>query len=185
MARIPVATKESVPQNQREAFDQIVQNLGSVPKYGPGSVLINVPEASKRATALNQYLRNESSLPKKVQEFAMLVTAREKDCQHIWNAHAASARQAGVRDETINALRDKKELTGLASDEEAVLNYARALFRTHHASRGAFQAALEQFGVQGLVELTLLIGNYAMLALAINAFDTDLPPERSEPLLPV
>jgi 4-carboxymuconolactone decarboxylase len=185
MARIPVATRESVPQDQREVFDQIVQSLGSVPRYGPGSVMIHVPEAHKRATALNQYLRNESSLPKKIQEFAMLVTAREQDCQHIWNAHAASARQAGVRNEIVDALRDKKELVGLAPDEEAVLNYARALFRTHHASRGAFQAALEQFGVRGLVELTLLIGNYAMLALAVNAFDTDLLPERAEPLLPV
>jgi 4-carboxymuconolactone decarboxylase len=185
MARIPAATRESVPQNQRETFDRIVQIIGSVPKYGPNSILVNVPEASQRASALNQYLRNESSLPKKIQEFTMLITAREKDCQHIWNAHAASARQAGLRDEIINALRDKKELPQLAPDEEAVLNYARALFRTHHASRGAFQAALEQFGVQGLVELTLLMGNYAMLALVINSFDTDLPPERSEPLLPV
>ena len=51
-------------------------------------------------------------------------------------------------------------------------------------SRGAFQAALEQFGTQGVVELTLTMGNYSLLAFAINAFDTDLPPNRTEPLLP-
>jgi 4-carboxymuconolactone decarboxylase len=115
----------------------------------------------------------------------MLVTAREMDCQHIWNAHAASARQAGVRDEIVDALREEDELVGLAPDEEAVVRYAQAILRTHYASRGAFQAALEQFGKQGLIELTLLIGNYTMLALAINAFDTDLLPDRTEPLLPV
>ena len=54
-----------------------------------------------------------------------------------------------------------------------------------HASRGAFQAVQEQFGVRGAVELTLLLGNYSLLAYAINAFDTDLPPERTEPLLPI
>ena len=115
----------------------------------------------------------------------MLVTARELDCQHIWNAHAASARQAGVRNETVDALRDRKDLTGLAVDEDAVVKYGREFFRTHHVSRGAFQAALEQFGRQGLVELTLIMGNYSLLAFLINAFDTDLPPDRTEPLLPM
>jgi 4-carboxymuconolactone decarboxylase len=52
-------------------------------------------------------------------------------------------------------------------------------------SRGGFQAALEQFGRQGVVELGLVFGNYSMLALLINSFDTDLPAERTEPLLPV
>jgi hypothetical protein len=52
-------------------------------------------------------------------------------------------------------------------------------------SRGAFQAALEQFGDRGAVELTLTMGNYTLLALAINTFDTDLPPNRTEPLLPI
>ena len=52
-------------------------------------------------------------------------------------------------------------------------------------SRGAFQAALEQFGRQGVVELALVMGNYSLLALLINSFDTDLPPDRTEPLLPV
>jgi 4-carboxymuconolactone decarboxylase len=163
----------------------MVQALGSVPRYGPGSVMIHVPKAHQAATALNQYLRNESSLPKKIQELAMLVTARALDCQHIWNAHAASARQAGVRNETVDALRDRKELTSLPPDEAAVVRFGQEFFRTHHVSRGAFQAALEQFGRQGVIELGLIMGNYSLLALLIDAFDTDLPPDRTEPLLPV
>ena len=185
MARLPAATKDSVPSNQQSAFDEIVQSLGGVPPYGPGSIMIHVPEASRRATALNQYLRNDSSLPLKILELAMLVTAREMDCQHIWNAHAASGRSAGLSDDLVHDLREQEELSGLPDDEQAVVNYGQELFRSHHASRGAFQAVLEQFGRQGAVELTLVFGNYAMLALAINAFDSDLPPDRSEPLLPI
>jgi 4-carboxymuconolactone decarboxylase len=147
--------------------------------------MIHVPNAHRLVNAVNKYLRSESSLPKKLQELAMLVTARELDCQHIWNAHAASARQAGVRNEIVDALRDRKELPGLAADEAAVVHYGREFFRTHRVSRGAFQAALEQFGRQGVVELSLIMGNYSLLALLINSFDTDLPPERTEPLLPV
>jgi 4-carboxymuconolactone decarboxylase len=146
--------------------------------------MIHVPQAHHWATGLNNYLRDHSSLPKKIQELAMLVTARERDCQHIWNAHAASARQAGVPDALVDALRERKDLPKLAPDEAAVVNYGRELFRTHRASRGAFQVVLEQFGRQGAIELTLILGNYNLLALLINAFDTDLPPNRTEPILP-
>lgn len=185
MARLPIATRDSVPESQRDVFDEMVKQLGSVPRHGPGSVMIHVPAAHRWATGLNHYLRDESSLPKKVQELAMLVTARELDCQHIWNAHAASARKAGVPGALVDALRDRKELPPLAADEAAVVNYGREFFRTHRVSRGAFQSALEQFGRQGVVELALVMGNYSLLALMINTFDTDLPAERTEPLLPV
>ena len=185
MARLPAATRESVPEAQRDVFDEMVKGLGSVPRYGPGSVMIHVPKAHQWATGLNHYLRDESSLPKKVQELAMLVTARELDCQHIWNAHAASARKAGVPNALVDALRDRKELPTLAADEAAVVHFGREFFRTHKVSRGAFQAALEQFGRQGVVELGLTLGNYSLLALMINSFDSDLPPDRTEPLLPV
>ena len=65
-----------------------------------------------------------------------------------------------------------------------MINYGQEYFRTHRVSRGAFQAALEQFGTQGLVELTLTMGSYSCLDFAVNAFDTDLPPQRTEDLLP-
>jgi 4-carboxymuconolactone decarboxylase len=185
VARLPLATSESVPEAQRAIFDEIVQGLGSVPRYGPGSVMVHVPQAHRWVNGLNRYLRNESSLPKKIQELAMLVTARELDCQHIWNSHAASARQAGVSGELVNALRERKELPALPADETAVVQYGREFFRTHRVSRGAWQAGLEQFGRQGLIELSMIMGSYSLLALCINAFDTDLPPDRTEPLLPV
>jgi len=82
-------------------------------------------------------------------------------------------------------LRDRRDLTNLPADEAAVVHYGREFFRAHRVSRGAFQAALEQFSRQGVVELSLVMGNYSLLALLINAFDTDLPPDRTEPLLPV
>jgi 4-carboxymuconolactone decarboxylase len=185
MARIPTATRDSVPEDQRAIFDEMMQGLGAVPLYGPGSVMIHVPKAHQWATGLNMYLRNESSLPKKIQELAMLVTARELDCQHIWNAHAGSARQAGVPNALVDALRDRKELPSLAPDEAVVVHYGQEFFRTHRVSRGAFQSALEQLGRQGVVELGLIFGNYSMLAVLINAFDTDLPPDRTELLLPI
>ena len=144
MARLPLASRENVPEDQRAAFDELVKGYGAVPRHGPSSVIINVPKAQQHVNALNKYLRTESSLPKKIQELAMLVTARENDCQYIWNAHAASARTAGVSDATVDALRDRKELPKLAADESAVVRYGQEFFRTRRVSKGTSQLALEQ-----------------------------------------
>ena len=185
MARLPLASRESVPENQREAFDEIVKAAGSVPRFGPGSVVLHLPHAHQRLMGFNRFLRSESSLPKKLQELAMLVTARELDCQYIWNAHAASARAAGVSDATVDALRDRKELPKLAADESAVVRYGQEFFRTRRVSKGTSQLALEQLGTRGAVELGLVLGSYALLALMVNSFDVDLPPDRKESVMPV
>jgi 4-carboxymuconolactone decarboxylase len=185
MARIPAASKESIPQGLREAYEAVVQSRGGLPRTGPGSIMINSPEAYRRASHLSEYLRRESTLAPQVQELAMLVTARELDCQYIWNAHAASGKKAGLSAELVDALRDQKPLPALKPVEAAVIAYGREFFRTHRVSRGAFQAAQEQFGVQGLTELTMLMGYYGLLAFHVNAFDADLPAERTEPVLPV
>jgi 4-carboxymuconolactone decarboxylase len=186
MARIPAATRESVPEDQRAIFDEIVQQRGGTPGGGPLSIMINVPELMNRGEHLRAYLRGDStSLPPKIRELAMLVTARELDCQFIWNAHAASGRRAGLRDEIVDNLRDKKELRGLTPEETAVVNYGREFFRTHRVRQATFNVALAQFGVRGLTELTNLMGYYALLAFNVNAFGVELPAERTEGALPV
>ena len=185
MARLPLPSRENVPENQRDAFDDIVKGTGSVPRVGPGSVALHLPHAHQRLMGLNRFLRSESSLAKKLQELAMLVTARELDCQYIWNAHATSAREAGVTNALVDALRERRELPATRDDETAVVRFGQEFFRTHRVSRGTFQLALESLGQRGAIELALFLGNYASLALLVNSFDGDLPSDRKEPLLPV
>ena len=186
MARIPTASRESVPQDQLAAFDELVSQRGSVPDIGPIAIMINVPELTKLGESFRAYVRgDESSLPANVRELAMILTAREMDCQFIWNAHAAFGRQAGLSDELVDNLRDKKELPDLSAPESAVVNYGREFFRTRKVSQAVFDAAMAQFGVRGLVELTNLMGYYSLLAFNINAFDVGLPADITEPPLPV
>ena len=84
MSRIPTATRESVPQDQLAAFDEMVSQRGSVPDIGPISVMINVPELARRGEHFRAYIRgDESSLPLNVRELAMILTAREMNCQFI------------------------------------------------------------------------------------------------------
>ena len=186
MARIPVATRNSVPQDQLQAFDAFVAGRGSIPDTGPLSVMVHVPELIKRGEHLRAYLRgDESSLPANIRELGMLVAAREMDCQFIWNAHAAMGRQSGLSDSLVDNLRDKGDLGGLSAAESAVIDYGREFFRTHRVSEENFNRAKEQFGTRGLVELTTLMGYYACLAFNINAFEVGLPENVTETPLPV
>jgi len=59
MARLPLPSRESVPENQRDAFDEIVKGLGSVPRFGPGSVILNLPHAHQRLMGINRFIRGE------------------------------------------------------------------------------------------------------------------------------
>jgi 4-carboxymuconolactone decarboxylase len=107
------------------------------------------------------------------------------DCPYVWNAHAPAARRAGVSDALVDALRERRPLPPMSPDEAAVVNYAMEFFQTHKVSQQTFQAALDQFGAQHLTELTALMGNYAQTAFFLNAFEVQLPEQRTEPVLPV
>jgi len=186
MARLKAATRTSIPSDQTGAFDQIVQERGSIPELGPIGAMIHVPELTQRGEVLREYLRGDlTSLPAQTRELAMILTAREMDCQYIWHAHAGFARESGLSDELVNNLRDKKDLPTLSTGEDAVINYGREFFRTHKVTQKSFDAALACFGVRGLVELTNLMGYYAALAFNVNAFEMEIPEDSPEIPLPV
>ncbi|MCY4417694.1 MAG: hypothetical protein OXE87_15495 [Chloroflexi bacterium] len=186
MPRFPRASRDSVPQEQVEAFDAMVASRGGVvPEMGPVAVQLHVPEIAQRGEVLRAYLRAEgSTLTDNIAELAMLTTARELDCQFIWHAHAAAGRRAGLNDALVDSLRDKTDLPELSGAEAAVINYGREFFRTRRVSQATFDAARAEFGDRGLIELTNLMGYYSVLAFNINAFE-QLPPPSDEPFLPV
>jgi 4-carboxymuconolactone decarboxylase len=185
MARLQTVTHEQVPEAFRQAFEELTADSGGVITGGPGSITINSPEMARRRNRLTHYLRYETTFPKRIQELAILVTARAMDCPYIWNAHAPAARQAGVSDALIDAIRDRQPLPQTTPDEAAIIAFGREFFDTHKVGDKTFQAALEQFGAQHLVELTTLMGHYAQTAFILNAFAVDLPADRNEKVLPV
>ena len=185
MARVPIVTGDMVPEEFRSAFDELTRETGGTITGGPNSITINSPEMALRRSKLTSYLRYESTFSNRIRELAILATARNLDCPYIWNAHASDAREAGVSDAIIDAIRDRKPLPAMAADERAIVNYCNEFYGNHRVSASTFQIAQEQFGVQHLVELTALMGHYAQTAFFLNAFEVTLPNDRSEPVLPV
>ena len=185
MARLPVVARDMVPEEFRDAFDELTKDTGGTITGGPYSIAVNSPEMARRRSHLTAYLRFESKFPKRIQELAILATARFFDCPYIWNAHAPAARREGVSDALVDALRDRQPLPDMADDERAIVNYCNEFYQHHRVSASTFQIALEQFGAQHLVEITALMGNYAQTAFFLNAFEVELPTDRTEPVLPV
>ena len=114
MARIDPPTRDQIKEELRNIFDEVSAPPGGV-GTGPMSALKHSPEMSRRAIPLFNYVRNESSLPSKIRELAMIVTARATDCQYIWNVHAPAGRREGLSDALVDALKNKHPLPPMSA----------------------------------------------------------------------
>lgn len=181
MARIPLfTTKENVPSEAHDIFDAIAESRGWIP--GPFAVMLNSPQVAGRVAHLGAYLRFESVLSKEERELATLTAAREIDCDYEWSLHVDLSRKAGVRDEAIEIIGNRGSLDQLTEREALIVGYGRELITNHTVSSETFAAAHEAFGDQGVVDLTMTMGYYTMLAFALNVFEVE--PDPGTPRLP-
>jgi len=185
VARIPLVTPENVSEREKDAYNAFMQSRSGRPNVGPYALLAHMPEMAQRLEALRTYIRGEDSVPQKLQELVMLTVAREMDCAFIWYAHAAAARQAGVRNDIVDRLRDRQELPALDPAEQTVVQFARELLQHRRMSQATFEAATRQFGQRGTMTLTNLVACYAVLAYNMNTYELEAPAHPTEPALPV
>ncbi len=110
---------------------------------------------------------------------AILVTARHTSCQYEWMAHEPHAKKGGLPEAVIEAIRHGRRPVFDDPAAEAVYDFCREAHERHFVSDSTYRRVLDRFGVQATVELTGLIGHYAMIAMMINVheYGTDgLPP---------
>jgi 4-carboxymuconolactone decarboxylase len=183
MARIPLVSRDQVAAKEQPAYDAFMASRQGRPNVGPYSLLLHMPEMAQRLEALRTYLRDEASLSQKLQELAMISVAREMGCAFIWYAHAAPARQAGLRDDIVDNIRERRPLANLAPDEQAVVDFTRELLQQRKVSRPTFEAATDRFGQRGVMALTNLIACYAVLAYNMNTYELEAPAHPTEKAL--
>ena len=183
MARIPLVTREQVADTEKPAYDAFMAARGNRPNIGPYTLLLHMPEMAQKLEALRLYLRDEASLSQKLQELVMISVAREMSCAFIWYAHAAAARKAGVRDDVVDAIRERRPLTTLDADERAAVDFTGELLQHRKVSGATFDAATARFGQRGTMALTNLIACYAVLAYNMNTYALAAPAHETEPAL--
>jgi 4-carboxymuconolactone decarboxylase len=183
-SRLPLILKDSLDAEGQRIFEAINGAQGNVPRLGPPASSMYSLEPSEPYDRLNVLLRKASVGPQFF-EISTLVPAREFNQQYEWSAHELGARRAGVDQAVIDAIKYDRPVAGLPEKEATVIEFGRALLRgDRQVPAELFAEMVALFGRQGTIEITMIMGDYAMTAMLLNAVDQHLPPGR-EPLLPM
>ena len=172
MTRLSLPAYDQLSTDQKRAYDDIAAGpRGSV--RGPLAIWLNRPELADAAQSLGLYCRYDCSLPKKLRELAILTTARIWDAEFEWAAHVDHARDAGLSEDIIHALRDDQKVPLTTDAETVVYSVTQTLNTTRVLPDELYKQAHDVLGGDQLVDLIGLLGYYALISMTIKAFDID------------
>jgi len=183
--RLPVPRREDLDETGRKLYDRATTPGATIAGLqGPAGVQLYSTRTAHLLTALNRYLRYEASISARVREIAILTTARELDSQFEWVAHEPQALEEGIEPTVIDIIKHRKTTSGLPEPDAMVIELGRQIWRDHKVTSELFARLKAQFGANKLVDLVLLMGNYAGTAALLAAVDMQLH-KGKEPLLPI
>lgn len=184
MSRLGPVARESLPEDQRR-FHDAVRAIRRSPISGPFIVLMNAaPELAARFAHLGHYFHargqaDESVLPMRVRGFVSVIGSRALDAPYEWAAWVNWSLDAGVPQATVDESRERRPFTQLTDDDRLVLAFCSELVGgSHRLSDATWQSALARYGAQGVVELVVTLGYFAMIAMPLNAFEMAMTPEQ-------
>jgi 4-carboxymuconolactone decarboxylase len=184
-SRLPLILKQSLDEEGRRIFEAINGKDGNTPRLGPPASTMHSLAAAEPYDRLNQLLRSANVIGPQFFEISTLVPAREFNQQYEWTAHERGARRVGVADEVIDVIKHNRPTSGLPEKEATAIDFGRAMLRgSRQVPPELFAKMVSLFGERGTIEVTMVMGDYAMTAMLLNAVDQQLPPDW-EPLLPM
>ena len=176
----PLSYDEMTP-----AQKTMIEHLLSGPRAGangPFNVLLRSPEMGDLAQQFGAWTRFSSSVPPKLNELAIIITARYWTSQYEWQAHHRAALTAGLSPAIADAIAQGRHPAGMQKDEEAVYNFCSELLNTKQVSDATFNAAKAVVGERGVVDLIGVMGWYNMVSMLLNT-DRYPVPEGTQPEL--
>jgi 4-carboxymuconolactone decarboxylase len=159
------------PDQYNEAQKQAAAEFLAARKYavqGPFEPMMYSPPVMSRARAMGDYLRYASGIGNTLSELAILVTARDWGQDYEWSAHAPIAAKAGIKPETIAAIREGRRPEGMSRDEAIVYDFASELLHNKGVSDATFKTAESRFGKPAVVDLVGIVGYYTFNAMMLN-----------------
>jgi 4-carboxymuconolactone decarboxylase len=142
---------------------------------GPFNVLLRSPELGELAQQLGAHVRFRSSLPPRLNELAILMTARHWTAQYEWYVHKRAALQAGLDAAIVDAIAAGRRPPAMQPDEQSVYDFCDGLLNTKQVSDRTFHAAVHSFGEKGVVDLIAVSGYYGFVAMVLNVDRYPLP----------
>src|SRR5258706_306186 len=178
--RFPQLTMDQLDEKQKPLGEQIMK-VSSVCRGGPYNPMIRSPVLGQRLFDLFYYLRWQTSVPTKLNEFAILIIGRQWRSQVEWYAHAPLAAKAGLSPDIIAELKASKRPSGMAEDEAVVYDFVTELTTTQKVSDETYARAKKVFNDQQIVDLTAVAGNQRLGGLIAGAGGGNATPRQETP----
>jgi len=181
--RFPQLAMEQLSEQQRPLGEAIMK-VSSVGLGGPYNLMLRSPVLGQRMFDMFHYLRWETSVPLKLNEFAILIIARQWRSQVEWLAHAPLAIKAGLSPDIVAELKTSKRPSNMPPEESAVYDFVTELTTRHEVSDETFSRAKALLGEQQIVDLTAVAGSYITAAMILAMSETGVPPGKEAPFGP-
>lgn len=182
--RFPQLKVEQLNDQQRPLGDEILK-ISSVGIGGPYNLLLRSPDMGERMFRLLDYLRFHTSVPRRLNEFAILIQARLWTSQVEWTAHYPLALKAGLSQAVAEELKEGKRPANMQPDEAAVYDLCMELSTAHVVSDATFKKARDLFTDQQIIDLISVSGTYVTVAMLTNTAEDPTAGGKTPPLEPL
>jgi 4-carboxymuconolactone decarboxylase len=178
--RFPQLTMDQLNDKQKPLGEQIMK-VSSVGLGGPYNPMLRSPVFGQKMFDLLYYLRWQTSVPLKLNEFAILIIGRQWRSQVEWFAHAPLAVKAGLSPEIVAELKTNKRPSNMPPEESAVYDFVTELTTKHVVSDETFNRTKRLLGEQQVVDLTAVAGTYITVAMVLAMAEESVPPGKDMP----
>jgi 4-carboxymuconolactone decarboxylase len=179
--RFPPLAPEAMTPAQRTVADAIVagprKSMG-----GPFNAWLRSPAMADKLQQVGAEVRYRSSLPGRLNEFAILITARHWNAKYEWYAHYPLAVAAGLSPAVAADLAKGRHPRGMAADETAVYDFCTELRRDKKVSDKTYAAVQTRLGDQGVIDLIAVSGYYDLVSMTLNVAQVATPNDGALPL---
>jgi 4-carboxymuconolactone decarboxylase len=179
--RFKPLTPETMTPEQKEVADRIMAGPRKGMR-GPFSALLRSPELADAAQKLGEYARFKTSIPPRLNELAILLTARHWTAQYEWYAHHRLAMQAGLSPDIAAAIAEGKRPASMGPEETIVYDFGHELIETGQVSDASYKAVVDKFGERGAVDLIGVMGYYSLVSMVLNVDRVPIPEGGKLPL---
>lgn len=165
-------------ENPSPEVQQLYQELASKRNgFADGfyRVLLHYPDLARHVAALGQFIRFEDrTLPAKMRETIIMATAHGIGADFVWAKHLEPSKDAGIKAETLDAIRTDAASEIGDADLRVPLGIARAVANGTVVSDADRDAMIAQCGMQGFVEAVVVAAFYRFVNSVNTALDVQL-----------
>lgn len=189
MTRLAALTHDDLDDDQRALWQHLTTGPRADPDrphgglagedgalIGPFNALLYSPKIGDLAQELGGALRFHSSLPRDLQEIAILAIGGHWRANFEFWAHARMAVQNGVPQAAVDAIHRGRRPEFDDPRQEAAYAFADELIQHRRVRQSAYDALKSLIGERGIFDLVTTMGYYSMVSMSLNVFEVGMPP---------